>query len=145
MHSSTNHERFGGTSTGDLWYNVDDERFAALKAAVPEPTGRGWITETGCRLHQAGSRRKMTDEDAAKSLIKQYVMACTRHSNGAVVSKLLIPRGEDAGFGLLACRRFARERSRYQAFQSLSKVELNRAADHRAGCRWEEQSASPDL
>ena len=92
----------------------------ALKAAAPERADAEiWITETGCRLHRRGERQ-VSEEEAARSLVKQYVMAIAQGIRCVQWFEARDPQGEDAGFGLLS--RAGEPRKSYTALKTLAET-----------------------
>ncbi|MBN9121369.1 MAG: hypothetical protein J0I06_19825 [Planctomycetes bacterium] len=92
----------------------------ALKASAPERSGAEiWITEVGHRIEKRGNHT-VTEEDAAKALVKIYTMALAQGVARTQWFEARDPVGEDQGFGLLA--RNGAPRASYKALKTLAAV-----------------------
>jgi polysaccharide biosynthesis protein PslG len=91
----------------------------AIKSAAPERANAPiWITEIGRRIENRGGRT-VTEQDAAKAIIKLYVMALAQGIKRVQWFEAQDPAGEDQGFGLL--RRDGAARPSYETIKHLSR------------------------
>jgi polysaccharide biosynthesis protein PslG len=89
-----------------------------LRAAVPErPDAEIWITEVARRI-ESRPERTVSEEDAAKALVKIYSMAIAQGIARVEWFEAQDPIGEDQGFGLLA--RDGNPRKAYGALKQLA-------------------------
>jgi hypothetical protein len=89
-----------------------------LRAAAPERSGAEiWITELGCRI-ESKRGRTVTEQDAAKRLVKAYTMAAAQGVACVQWFEAQDPIGEDQGFGVIA--RDGKPRTSYHALQRLT-------------------------
>jgi hypothetical protein len=78
-----------------------------------------WITEVGRRIEEQQDRT-VTEEDAAKGLVKIYTMSLAQGIARVQWFEAQDPLGEDQGFGLLA--RDGRARDSYKTFTALTTL-----------------------
>lgn len=91
-----------------------------LKNAAPERANAEiWMTEIGHRL-ASSKDRSVTEQDAAKSLAKMYVMAVAQGIACSQWFEAQDPIGEDQGFGLMA--RNGQPRAAYHTLKALANV-----------------------
>jgi hypothetical protein len=90
-----------------------------LKASAPDRANAEiWISEVGHRVERRGSRN-ITEEDAAKALVKIYTMALAQGIARTQWFEGRDPLGEPPGFGLL--KRDGKPRASYTAIKELTK------------------------
>ncbi len=86
----------------------------ALKADAPaRANAEIWITEVGMPVG-----KNVTEDDAARAVVKSYVMAAAQGIARTMWFEGRDPRGEQAGFGLLA--RDGTPRAGYRAFKTMT-------------------------
>jgi hypothetical protein len=90
-----------------------------VRAAAPEKADVPiWVTEVGRRVETRGGRTT-TEADAAKALVKLYVMSAAQGIARTQWFEGQDPAGEDAGFGLL--KRDGSPRAAYAAYSNLTR------------------------
>lgn len=91
-----------------------------LKEAAPERANAEiWITEVGHRVEKRGGRT-ITEEGAAKALVKLYTMALAQGIARIQWFEGRDPMGEPPGFGLL--KRDGKPRASYRALKTMTQL-----------------------